>query len=71
MSELWQQASVWLRALDVLQANSQALKPTARVYDLALALQVQPLDPLPYGAHRVLLISLPLATRMEPFSARH
>jgi len=37
--ELWQMARDWLVKLSVLPENSPALAPSARVYDLALALQ--------------------------------
>ena len=39
MSELWQQAAEWLRDLGVLSRGHAVFKRTARVYDLALALQ--------------------------------
>jgi hypothetical protein len=39
--ELWQMASAWLKSLGVLTPDSPALIPQARVYDLALALQVK------------------------------
>ena len=40
MPELWQQAVKWLNSVGVLPPDCSALSPTARVYDLALALQV-------------------------------
>ena len=40
MTELWQQAVKWLNAAGVLPPDCSALQANARVYDLALALQV-------------------------------
>jgi guanine nucleotide exchange factor VAV len=39
MAELWQQAAEWLRELGVVPRGHAVFKRTARVYDLALALQ--------------------------------
>ena len=38
--ELWQVAARWLSQVGVLPAGSPVLAPGARLYDLALALQV-------------------------------
>ncbi len=40
MEELWQKAVRWLNQVGVLPPDCPALTPNAKVYDLAIALQV-------------------------------
>ena len=40
MTELWQQAAKWLKTVGVLDPACSAFAPNARVYDIAMALQV-------------------------------
>jgi hypothetical protein len=41
MEELWQMAARWLKTVGVLSFESPALMQNAKVYDLAMALQVR------------------------------
>jgi hypothetical protein len=41
MAELWQLAARWLNSVGVLPGNDPSLRPDARVFDLAMALQVR------------------------------
>lgn len=40
MPELWQLAARWLNTVGVLQSDDPSLQPDGRVYELAMALQV-------------------------------
>jgi len=41
MGELWKEGAQWLKKLGVLPSRTNLFAPTARVYDLALVLQVR------------------------------